>query len=386
VSCAAACLTPAAAFAATEPQPLVDVSPLGTTFVDHDCPVSHAALRIAGATPAVAYMTPDGLSVSVQFSRSYTPAAPIAQTYVDFLGRLPHGSELSQLKIFIAPPAEVVDDCGGEDGTLACYDPSEQTMTVPGQQTDTSDGSGVTTSYVLAHEYGHHIARHRLNPPFSALDYGPKYWSSFEQVCRGTYAGVLFPGDEGRHYLANPGEAWADTYAHITYPKTFWQFTDLLRPNTASLLAQRQRRALVLLLVASRRDGSGRAARAAQLELRPRALLAAPQRRRHARPGQQRRLRGQARLPRRRLRARVGARAAPQRLRAVHGHADLRGLSAGHGGLLVVARERREDRHDGAGEHHARQPAGGDREARAGGRGDHTRLDVTETRPARDDE
>jgi hypothetical protein len=232
---------PAAADAhgALHPQPLVNLAPASTAFVDTVGHFHHARLRQTLASPAVKYPTADGLSVSVSFSRSYTPDPSVASSYVDFLDSLPHGSELSALKVYIAPPDEVQADCGGEDGTLACYDPVGQTMTVPGvQQAD--DGSGVTTSYVLAHEYGHHIARHRSNAPFSALDYGPKYWSSLEHVCRGDYQGKLFPGDEGQHYLANPGEAWADTYAHITYPDVFWQFTALLKPTDASFAAAKQ--------------------------------------------------------------------------------------------------------------------------------------------------
>ena len=230
----------AAAHGAVRPQPLVNVAPASTAFVDTVGHFPHARLRQMAAAPAVKYATPDGLSVSVSFSRSYTPDSAVASSYVAFLDSLPHGSELSALKVYIAPPDEVQTDCGGEDGTLACYDPVDQTMTVPGEQTQSNDGSGVTTSYVLAHEYGHHIARHRSNAPFSALDYGPKYWSSYEHVCRGTYQGRLFPGDEGNHYLANPGEAWADTYAHITYPDVFWQFTSLLKPTNASFAAAKQ--------------------------------------------------------------------------------------------------------------------------------------------------
>lgn len=228
-----------AAAAAQRPQPLVDIPPTSTAFVDHVGHVAHRSLRQL-ASPAVNYPTVDGLSVSVQFSPSYTPDPAVARTYVDFLDSLPHGTELSSLKVFIAPAAEVQTDCGGESGTLACYDPVDQTMTVPGEQTAVPDGSGVTTSYVLAHEYGHHVARHRSNPPFSALDWGPKYWSSLLHVCRGAFSGTLFPGDEGAHYLANPGEAWADTYAHLIYPDVFWQFTPRLKPTDAAFAAARQ--------------------------------------------------------------------------------------------------------------------------------------------------
>jgi hypothetical protein len=174
-------------------------------------------------------VAPDGQTVSVRFSGGYTADPVVAQSYVDFLGGLPHDTELGRLRMFIATPAEVQELCGGVEGTLACYDPVGNEMTVPGEQL--AEEEGVSTSYVITHEYGHHVARWRSNAPFPALSFGPKYWASFEQVCLNTIRGRLVPGDEGVNYLANPGEAWADVYAHLTYPDVPFQFTPLLRPG-----------------------------------------------------------------------------------------------------------------------------------------------------------
>lgn len=226
------------ASAARRPQPLVDLPPINTGFVDRVGHVPRASSRALNLQRN--YATADGLSVAVRFSSSYTPDDAVAQSYVDFLDGLPHGSELGALKLYIAPLTEVVADCGGVDGTLACYDPQAQTMTVPGEQPDPEQAGGFTVSYVLAHEYGHHVARHRLNPPYSALDYGPKYWASQEMVCLGALQGRLAPGDEGDNYLANPGEGWADTYAHLKYPDVAWQFTSLLEPDAAAFAAARR--------------------------------------------------------------------------------------------------------------------------------------------------
>ena len=107
-------------------------------------------------------------------------------------------------------------------------------MIVPDAQ---AAGSDVSVDYVIAHEYGHHIAAHRSNAPLDALDFGPKRWSSYELVCSNTLDGKLAPGDEGVNYLSNPGEAWAEAYARLIYPTEAWRFTSLLKPTAGSLLA-----------------------------------------------------------------------------------------------------------------------------------------------------
>jgi hypothetical protein len=111
-------------------------------------------------------------------------------------------------------------------------------MVVPGEQMQTA--SGVTTSYVVAHEYGHHIAANRTNAPFNAFAFGPKYWASYEMVCDRTSQGQLAPGNEDQFYLSNPGEGWAETYAQLKYPDVGWQFTPLLKPDAAAFAAARK--------------------------------------------------------------------------------------------------------------------------------------------------
>ncbi len=136
----------------------------------------------------------------------------------------------------VVSAASINEECGGHagDGILACYSANDQTMTVPDSQ---ASGSDVTVDYVIAHEYGHHIAAHRSNAPLDALDFGPKRWSSYELVCSNTIDGRLAPGDEGVNYLSNPGEAWAEAYARLIYPTEAWRFTSLLKPTGGSLLA-----------------------------------------------------------------------------------------------------------------------------------------------------
>jgi hypothetical protein len=108
-------------------------------------------------------------------------------------------------------------------------------MIVPGSQP--TEDAGVTVSYVVAHEYGHHVAAYRTNAPFSSLAVGPKYWASYERVCVRTLDGKLFPGDEGNNYVANPGEDWAETYARLKYPTQPWTFLPLLAPDAGALAA-----------------------------------------------------------------------------------------------------------------------------------------------------
>lgn len=229
---------PAAAQARSHAQPLLDVAPQTTYFKDA---VLHSSRSLRAHTSATtvhfqAYPTTEGYSVGVAISPNYvTPDPAIARSYVDFLDSLPHSTELAKLGVYIAPPAEVLSACGGAAGTLACYDSGSQIMVVPGEQTD--QGYGVSTSYVVTHEYGHHIATFRSNAPFNAFTTGPKYWSSYEMVCDKSIQGQLFPGDEGDHYAANPGEDWAETYAHLKYRDQAWTFAPFVAPDDGAYAA-----------------------------------------------------------------------------------------------------------------------------------------------------
>ena len=65
----------------------------------------------------------------------------------------------------------------------------------------------------MTHEYGHHIAANRANPPWAAVDWGTKRWASYVNVCARARAGRLFPGaEDSLRYTRNPGEAFAESY------------------------------------------------------------------------------------------------------------------------------------------------------------------------------
>jgi hypothetical protein len=212
--------------------PAVDPGARAVHRLDHGLHLSRALAARAAASRDQVIRTADGQFVRVALASAYHPDPAVPASYVAFLGSLPHGSELSRLRVVIAPPATVSRTCGSSD-SVACY--GDNTMVVPGEQIAAS--TGLTTSYAIAHEYGHHIAAHRSNAPFSALDTGPKRWSSYERVCVRTSRGLLAPGNERALYRANPGEAWAETYAHLTYPTQAWAFARLLRPDTGALQA-----------------------------------------------------------------------------------------------------------------------------------------------------
>ena len=220
-----------------KPQPLVATPPETTYFPDRVI-TGRAPQARAAASAYRAYQTSDGTTIAVRFDAAYRDDPQVAQTYVDYLDSLPHGPELGRIRLLLAPPEQVTAECGDVEGVLACYDGRSHEMVVPGEQI--SSQSGVSTSYVVAHEYGHHVAVHRENPPFRALDWGPKYWASYKLICSNTLDGRLAPGAEGRFYRANPGEGWAETYARLTYPNEPWRFAQLLKPDAGALAAARR--------------------------------------------------------------------------------------------------------------------------------------------------
>src|SRR5436190_17630171 len=132
VTLTAAAVLPAAAVARPRAQVLRDVAPLGGgSFKDRvfssDPRKAHVS-EISGKW--YSYPLQEGGTISAAISARYadTLNTHVAQSYVDFLDSLDHGPELAQLRVYIAPPDEVLRECGGQEGTLACYDASTQIM------------------------------------------------------------------------------------------------------------------------------------------------------------------------------------------------------------------------------------------------------------------
>ena len=136
-------------------------------------------------------------------SESYPDGIERGRRWAEFFSVLPYGDELAQVQISVVTGAELSGSCG--ERALGCYRPGDLTSA------DEVLG-GVAPEEVARHEYGHHVAANRLNPPWRALDWGPKRWASAAGVCAEARSGRLFPGDERTHYSENPAEIWAETY------------------------------------------------------------------------------------------------------------------------------------------------------------------------------
>jgi hypothetical protein len=179
------------------------------------------------------YYTSRGEPVRVNVSDQYLYDPGYAQSVVDFLGGLTHGSEISRLTLWIAPLDLTESICGAD--AVGCYDPSVGFLNVIGD-----DVGGYTVEEVLMHEYGHHVANNRSNAPWPAAIWGTKRWASYENVCSRTTEGVAFPGDEGTHYMQNPGEAFAESYMFMNAQRFAlalppWDFDPMFTPDYNAL-------------------------------------------------------------------------------------------------------------------------------------------------------
>ncbi len=205
---------------------------------------SVGSARISAAAESSRYPIDDGSGETVAIS--ITPAcqasctAAASQQIADFLGTLLHGDEMELLTVQLDTPGQIEFDCGY--GAQACYYGEENKIVLSGDATPAAEGA--SREFVLAHEYGHHLARHRESPPPfpAALDWGTARWSSYENVCRGSRAGALFPGNEGLHYFRDPGEAFAESYAHLRFPESEvpWRWVRSLRPDAGAFQAIRE--------------------------------------------------------------------------------------------------------------------------------------------------
>jgi len=216
------------------------VTPFADRVLTGSPRASAARSPLARAAATRRYRAAEGISIEVAQSSSFPDTAAnraAAQSIAGFLGTRTHGSELRLLRVFIGTGPEINSLCGGGQSVLACYERGSRRMYIP----DRDPGRGqYTRDYAITHELGHHIAGERRNDPFSAINFGAKYWSSHEHVCDHVDDGELFPGNQGSHYYEDPGEGFADAYAHLHYPGVGWQYAPILRPDAAALAAVRR--------------------------------------------------------------------------------------------------------------------------------------------------
>jgi len=175
-----------------------------------------AALQAYGVWGGV-FTTTTGEQIQMLASPWYSVNNQWLQDWANWMSTyLFHNQEFSKLTVLFVTPFEVASVCG--PGAAGCYSADRALIVIPGN--NLSDGTNMAT--ILAHEYGHHVAANASNPPWNALDSGPKNWASGANVCARVNAGTAFPGDEGSHYALNPGEAFAETYRLAVYNSRTW--------------------------------------------------------------------------------------------------------------------------------------------------------------------
>jgi hypothetical protein len=226
---------------------LLLVSPAAAAMRPRDTVIetpSVGSALISASTDANRYPVDDGsgeaVTVSVTDACEAACTAANPQQIADLLGTLIHGPEMELLTVQLDTPSQIEFDCGY--GAEACYYGGDNKIVLSGD--DTPAPEGASREFVLAHEYGHHVAQHRENPaPFPpAIDWGAPSWSSYEHVCQGSREGEFFPGNEGLHYFRDPGEAFAESFAHLRFPESEvpWRWPVTLKPDDAAFQAIRE--------------------------------------------------------------------------------------------------------------------------------------------------
>ena len=139
-------------------------------------PIPDSIVRASAKTLALApngywggqYTTSAGELVTIYASNSYAVDSALGQRWANFLASLLHGHELSTVTVLLSTPAQISRVCGSD--SLACYSPQGALLYAPGED----PSSDLSAEAVITHEYGHHVAANRVNPPWNALDWGPK--------------------------------------------------------------------------------------------------------------------------------------------------------------------------------------------------------------------
>lgn len=159
------------------------------------------SLRAATASDGV-YTTSTGETVRISTSDQLVPNEEQNQAWAEFLAGIPHGKELSTVQLYVAPRTEVRQVCGRD--ALACYYGESQRIVFPAEDRVNPP----SRQSILAHEYGHHVERNRLNAPWPGLVFGTKRWGTYTKVCQGLRSGRLALN----RYELSPSETFAESY------------------------------------------------------------------------------------------------------------------------------------------------------------------------------
>ena len=230
---------PAVAAAQRPSIPLANPAALGSqpNVVIHDTVLSGEkrarAAAVSDVIPANAFSgsyAAGGMMIKIAISPSYGADAAEAQSWANFLASLPQHGDAASVQVYFAPLREMQRSCGADAD--ACYDPNDSLLVLLGETAP----DGASIEEVAAHEFGHHIANHRSNAPWSADSWGPKRWATKLKVCQGVRGGTMFPDDQGDNYDLNPTEGWAEAYrVSAGQNPTDWGIvSDIFRPDAAT--------------------------------------------------------------------------------------------------------------------------------------------------------
>lgn len=205
---------------------------------------SAGSAQISASAAEQRYSIDDGsgetVAIAVTAACEASCLAADPQQIARTLGTFAHGPEMELLTVQLDTPSQIEFDCGY--GAQACYYGGENKIVLGGDGVPAPDGA--SREFVLAHEYGHHVARYRESPPPfpAAIEWGTARWSSYEHVCQRSRAGALFPGNEGLHYFRDPGEAFAESFAYLHFPESGvpWRWLRALEPDAEALEAIRE--------------------------------------------------------------------------------------------------------------------------------------------------
>ena len=155
------------------------------------------------------YRTASGETVRIFSSDLYARDDAAHQSWAEFLTTLVHGPELASVTVIFLTGDEISRRCGVF--ALACYSSASARIYTPRED----DPGGLSARAILAHEYGHHVARSRFNPPWRAIDRGTKRWSSYLGICARSQSGQL-----GGAYETDPAEVFAESYRVLAELRT----------------------------------------------------------------------------------------------------------------------------------------------------------------------